>query len=121
MAIALYVVAALALLVLGAYGEHLLNRSKNPKVQKADARLDALFDGATAEAETIAEQIHTEAPRLADQVKKNVEAALTAIAAAEQKAQADVEAAIAKHEAVKTANAQALATIQQAAASLPQA
>ena len=122
MDIALYVVAGLALLIAGAYGEHLLSRSKNPKVQKIDTQLDAILDGTTAEAAKFEAEVKAEAPVLADQVKQKIEAALKAISDAEAKAQAEVDAALARHEAVKADNATALATIQQAAAKVtPQA
>ena len=104
-----YALAAVAALVLGAFVNHHLERSKNPKANAVAARADAIFDQVDAE-------IAKGAPAIAEDVKTAIERALKAIADAEAKAQADVEAAIKRQEAVRAGNAQAVATIQQAAA-----
>jgi len=104
-----YALVAFAALVLGAFVNHHLERSKNPKANAVAARADAIFDQVDAE-------IAKGAPAIAEDVKTAIERALKAIADAEAKAQADVEAAIKRQEAVRAGNAQAVATIQQAAA-----
>ena len=107
--LALAAVALLVAVVLGAFINHHLERSKNPKANALAARADAIFDQVDAE-------IAKGAPAIAEDVKTAIERALMAIADAEAKAQADVEAAIKRQETVRAGNAQAVATIQQAAA-----
>ena len=104
-----YALAAVAALVLGAFVNHHLERSKNPQEVAAATKIGAVFDQVDAE-------LAKGAPAIAEDVKTTIERALKAIADAEAKAQADVEAAIKRQEAVRAGNAQAVATIQQAAA-----
>lgn len=107
--LALAALALLAAMVVGAFVNHHLEKSKNPKAASVAARLDTAFDQVDAE-------LAKGPAAIAEDIKANVAKTLAAIEASEQKAQADVEAALARQQAVKTANAGALATIQGAVA-----
>lgn len=108
MGLILYALAAVALLILGAFIHHYLLVSKNPKEKAIVAKLDAVFEKAEAE-------VVKDAATLAEEAKAAFERAAKAVADAEKAAQAEMDAAGRKLEATRQTNAQAMATIQQAA------
>lgn len=94
---------------LGAFVNHWLSKSQNPTARAIVAREDTIFGPLEAE-------VTKDAPAIAEDVKTAIDNAVKAMEAAEQQAAQDVAAAATRQQAILAGNAQARATIQQAAA-----